>query len=319
VGKASASRLVVLVENYGVLLGLLVTFVAFSIALPSTFPTWPNVRAMLDSQAVVLILAIAETLPLRAGDFDLSISALMIASGCLTAELMTNGSGLLVAILSAVALGGVVGLINGYLVVKIGVDSFVTTLGMATALGGIAYAVVNSRIVTDFPSSLLTLARHQTFGLPNLTWFGWGLVIIAWYVYERTPVGRQLLFIGGSPDSARLAGVKVDRLRMFCLLGSAIISSLAGVVFAGSLGQIDPSLSSQFLLQPFAGAFLGATVITVGRVNAVGTMIALYLLVVGITGLQLLGAQPWVSDVFNGVALVLAVTFARIAAKSRVR
>jgi ribose transport system permease protein len=81
---------------------------------------------------------------------------------------------------------------------------------------------------------------------------------------------------------------------------------------------MDPSVASQFLLQPFAGVFLGATTIAVGRVNALGTLVALYLLVVGITGLQLLGADPWVSDVFNGVALVLAVAFARLAARANI-
>jgi ribose transport system permease protein len=105
--------------------------------------------------------------------------------------------------------------------------------------------------------------------------------------------------------------------RSTALIMSALLSSFAGLVLAGQLGAIDPSVGSQYLLQPFAAALLGATTITLGRYNAIGTLVALYLLVVGVTGLQLLGASSWANDVFNGVALVVAVTVARLTARSR--
>jgi ribose transport system permease protein len=303
-------------EQYGLVLALVVAFVAFSIALPSTFPTIGNVKAMIDSQAIILLLAIAVTLPLRSGDFDLSIAGLMTATSALTAQLTTHGTNLGVAIVVVLAVGLAVGLINGLLIVKLGVDSFVTTLGMMTALSGLAFAFTNNQVITNLPSDLLTLARQQILGFPIVVWIGWVLVVVAWYVYERTPFGRYLLFIGGSRESARLAGLRVDILRISCFVTCSLIAAFTGVLLAGNVGQVDPSIASQFLLQPFAGVFLGATTITVGRVNSLGTLVALYLLVVGITGLQLYGAQPWVSDVFNGAALVLAVTFARLAARS---
>ncbi|MBF4769761.1 hypothetical protein ISU10_18480 [Nocardioides agariphilus] len=123
------------------------------------------------------------------------------------------------------------------------------------------------------------------------------------------------MFIGGSRDSARLAGLDVDRLRIGGFVMCSLIAGATGILLAGNVGQLDPSIAGQFLLQPFAAVFLGATAITVGRFNALGTVIALYLLTIFVNGLQLLGAQPWVSDVFNGVALVMAVTFARLAAR----
>jgi len=305
-------------ERYGLVVALVVAFVAFSIALPDIFPTLGNLKAMIDSQAIILLLAIAVTLPLRAGDFDLSIAGLMAASGCLTAQLMTHGVSLELAVLAVLGLGVATGLINGFLIVKVGVDSFVTTLGMMTALNGLAYAFVNNSDITNLPSSLLNLARFEILGFPNVVWIGWLLVLVFWYIYERTPLGRYILFIGGSRDSAKLAGLRVDRLRMGAFLACSIIAALTGVLLAGEIGQMDPSVGSQFLLQPFAGVFLGATTIAVGRVNALGTVVALYLLVVGITGLQLFGADPWVTDVFNGAALVLAVAFARLAARANV-
>jgi ribose transport system permease protein len=316
----AATRLVQeVMSRYGVVVALAVLIIGFSIALPTTFFTKGNFVTMVNAQAIVLILAIAATIPLRTGDFDLSIAAVMTTSAAVTAVIVRGGGGVILALLAVIAVGIVVGLIHGLLVVRIGVDSFITTLGSLTALGGAAYAITNSAIVSGFPDSLLQISRAEFLGLPSLTWIGWLLVAAIWYFYERTPAGRFLVFIGGSREAARLAGGRVAALRIGAFVASATISAIAGLLFAASLGSVDPSVSGQFLLQPFAAAFLGATTITLGRFNALGTLVGLYLLVVGITGLQLMGAQPWVSDVFNGIALVLAVTFAVLAARSRGR
>lgn len=178
---------------------LVIAFVAFSVLLPETFPTLGNVKAMINSQAIILLLALALTLPLRSGDFDLSIAGTMTAAAAVVAQLTTTGTSIPVAIGAALALGVVVGLLNGFLVVKVGINSFIVTLGMMTALGGLGYAITGSSIVPNLPAGVLWLARTMIFGLPSVVWFGWALVLVFWYVYERTPLGRYLLFIGGSP------------------------------------------------------------------------------------------------------------------------
>ena len=306
-------------EQYGLLVVLVASFIAFWLLLPETFATEGNVRAMINAQAIILLLALAETLPLRSGEFDLSIAGVMTASGALIAQLTVNGTSLPVALLAVAALGVLVGLINGTLIFKVGINSFIATLGMSTALGGLAYAITSSKIVPNIPSEVLALSRTELLGFPTVVWVGWVVALLLWYVYERTPLGRFLLFVGGSRESARLAGLRIDRLRIGALIACSLLAALAGVLFTASVGQLDPSVSGQFLLQPFAAAFLGATAITVGRFNALGTIIALYVLTIFVTGLQLLGADPWVSNVFNGVALVLAVTFARMAARLSAR
>jgi ribose transport system permease protein len=298
--------------RFGVLLFLVAMIVAFSVALPDRFATAGNFRSMVESQAVLLLLALAATVPLRAGDFDLSIAAMMTATGAMGARILQDGGSLAVVLLLAVAMGVLVGLVNGFFVVKIGVDSFITTLGSLTALTGLTFAIARSEVIFGFDGGVVALARTDVLGLPLAVWYGWLLVLVAWYVYERTPVGRYLLFVGGGRDVARLAGLKVDRIRMGAFVASSTLAALAGIVLIGDLGAFDPSIGPSYLLQPFAAAFLGAATLYVGRFNAFGTLIGLYLLIVGITGLQLLGAETWVSDVFNGVALILAVTVARV-------
>jgi ribose transport system permease protein len=302
-------------DRYGLIVALFVFFAVFSLLVPSKFPTRANVESMINSQGLILILGLAVTIVLRSGGFDLSIAAVMTVMGALASVMTQHGTSLLLVFGVALVIGVVVGAINGVLVVRVGVDSFVATLGMMTLLSGVAYAITNSRVVFNIDGPILGVARHDVFGLPALTWYGWILAVVLWYVYERTPVGRYILFVGGSPESARLAGLPVDRIRIMSFVTASVLSSLAGVLLAGFLGGIDPSVANGYLLPPFVGAFLGATTISVGRFNALGTIVGLYVLAIAVTGLQLLGAQPWVTNVFQGGALMIAVTLARLVAR----
>jgi ribose transport system permease protein len=138
---------------------------------------------------------------------------------------------------------------------------------------------------------------------------------VLWYVLEQTPLGRHVYFTGEGREAARLAGVRVARIRVGGLVCSALAAWLAGVVLSGQTDGAVTTFGQPFLLPAFAAAFLGATTIRPGRYNAWGTLFSVLLLAVGTTGLQLAGAADWVTDVFNGAALVLAVTFANLAAR----
>ncbi|WP_297786638.1 ABC transporter permease [Aeromicrobium sp.] len=308
-----------IVAQYGVVFALLLLIVAFSILLPDTFPTLGNAKTIVNSSAVVLVLALAATLPLRAGGFDLSIAGTMIVSAGLVAKLTADGTPWFVALVVALGVGAVVGAINAALIVRLGLDGFVVTLGTLTALEGVALAISGGEILTGVSQPVINIATHQVLGIQSMTWFAWILVVVLWYVYNRTPAGRYLLFVGGSPDASKLAGLPVTRIRTIALMSGGAISGFAGFLLAGSFGAVDTSIAGQYLLQPYAAAFLGATTIAVGRFNAIGTLIGLYLLVVGIAGLQLFGATQWATNFFNGCALIAAITFAKLAANRRGR
>jgi len=295
------------------LAGALVVLVAICVTVFPQFRTASLFTTMLNAQSLVLLLALTATIVLRLGDFDLSISQTMVVSAAIIGALTKAGIPAWIAIVLALGLGGSVGLINALLVVKVGVDSFVATLGSFTSLSGLAYLITNSRIISGVPDGFILFARYQILRLPLITWYAWLLVIVLWYFYQRTPIGRYALFIGGNRNAARLVGIPVDPIRIGAYVVSGLLASCIGILFAGYFGAVDPSVGSQYMLQPFAAAFLGATAITVGRFNAFGTVAALYLLTVGITALQLLGAQTWVTNVFYGVALMVAVTAARLA------
>jgi ribose transport system permease protein len=298
-------------ERYALPVFLVLLIVVFAIWIP-TFRTVPNIQTMVNVQALIIFLAITATISLRAGVIDFSIASVMGLCGAIAARLGQDGVALGVILLAVLGAALAIGLIQGVLVVLVGVDSFVLTLGSLTALSGLTYLITGSSVLTHVPPKLVSFARVDIFGLPLTTWLGWLAVAAAYYVFEWTPLGRYLLFVGGNPHAARLAGVRVDRIRFGIFVSNAVLAGVIGLLLVGQFGVIDPTIANEYLLPPFAAAFLGATAITPGRFNAVGTMFAAYLLIVGITGLQLLGAQIWASNFFNGAALVAAVTFARL-------
>lgn len=297
------------VGPWAVPLLLAILFITFSIAAPRTFASFANVRVMIGGQATIVLLALAVIVPLRAGDFDLSISAVMILTGVTLGVLTAHNYPVGVACLIAVLIGPVVGVINGLLVVRFGIDSFIATLGTMTILGGLAGLISSNALITSIPTELTDFAAYRFLGFGTAVWAGWIIALSLWYILELTPCGRYLLFIGGNRGAAQLAGLRVNAFRQGAFIFSGTLSSVAGLLYAGLLGAVSPSTGSAYLLQPITAAFLGASAVKLGRFNVVGTLVAIYLLAVGITGLQLLGLQDWIADVFNGACLIGAVGF----------
>lgn len=315
-GRASRPAMRLILYRYAVVIALVVFLVGFSILLPRTFFTLGNARTIISSQAVLMILALGLTLPLTTGEFDLSIGSMLGAAAVLTAFFTGQMHWPLAIVVVVTMLVGVAaGLLNGFFVVRIGVNAFIGTLGTSTILTGLTLAVSGGQILDTVAAPLSAFVQHRIFGLQVPAYLAFALAVLLWYVYEHTPLGRNLYFVGEGREAARLVGLRVDRLRFGAFVASGAISALAGVFTAGQLGAADPSVGPSFLLPAYAGAFLGATTIKPGRFNAWGTVVALYLLVTGVTGLELLGASSWVQEVFNGAALLIAVTFARLVAR----
>ena len=304
--------------RYAVVITLVAFIVGFSLLLPNTFFTLGNFRTIVSSQAVLMILALGLTLPLTTGEFDLSIGSMLGCAAVLTAFFSGQLHLPLTAVVLATVLVGILaGALNGLFVVRIGVNAFIGTLGVSTMLTGLTLAVSDGQILNTMPQPLIDFVQHQIFGLAVPVYVGFALAIALWRLYEHTPVGRHLFFVGEGREAARLVGLQVDRLRFGAFIASGAISAVAGIFTAGQLGAADPSVGPNFLLPAYAAAFLGATTIKPGRFNAWGTVVALYLLVTGVTGLELLGTSSWVQEMFNGAALLIAVTFARFVAREQ--
>ncbi|SFL79582.1 ABC transporter permease [Geodermatophilus ruber] len=301
-------------ERAALPLVLLLLVVIFSVLRPTSFATTDNAAAILGAQAVLVVVALGLLVPLRCGDFDLSVGGTLTLATMIVAVLNgQHGLPLWLSILAALAAGAAVGAINGFFVIVFGINSFIVTIGIGTFLLGVVSWLSDNRIVSGIDSALLDLVvLTRVLGIPLAFYYALALCLLMWFVFERTATGRRWLFVGAGRDVARLSGIKVDRNRWGALITSGAVAALAGVLYAGTTGSADPRGGVAYLLPAFAAAFLGATSIQPGQFNPFGTLVAAYFLLVGITGLQMLGAEPYVQDLFYGGALVLAVALSQL-------
>ncbi len=284
----------------------------FSVILPESFGTIRNFQTILSSQSVILTLAIAFMIPLIAGELDLSLAGVLGLSNVLVGWLnVVHGWPIVPSVIAAVLAGSLIGLMNGLLVVGMKLDSIVVTLGMGTLLGGAALGI-QSLPVIGVSEELVNVVRFQVFGLQMSFYFALGLTLAVAYVLTFTPIGRHLYFVGAGANVARLAGLRVDRLKVGAFVAAGFVAAIGGVLLVGLLGSADPNSGPILLLPGLASVFLGVTAFTPGRYNAAGTFVAVYFLVSGITGLELLGYSGWISSVFYGASLVIAVALSRL-------
>ena len=302
---------------YGAVFVLIVMVVVFSILIPNTYPTWRNAKAILTSESTVLMVSLGLLVPAVVGEFDLSVGS-MVAFTSIEMALLSASMpwplALLLTLLSAI----VVGLVSGFLVVKVGVNSFIATLAMSTLLGGGSLWISGGKAVTEhIPESVTKLGQGELIGIPLPIIYVAVLAIIGWYCFNHMPVGRKLYATGGNRVAAELSGVRTKRLVVSAFVVSAAVAALAGVVTMMRSGSGSPSVGPELLLPAFAAVFLGSTTIIPGRFNVVGTVVGILLLAVGVSGLQQLGAEYYVVPLFNGGVLLVAVVVSRIVAKER--
>jgi ribose transport system permease protein len=291
---------------------LLVLFlVVFGIWTPRLFLTVGTFQSVASEQATTAMLAIAVLIPIAAGAYDLSVGATINLSTIVCVWLQTvRGWSMWPAIAVAVAVCVLAGIVNGFVIVRLRVNSFIATLGMASIITAVQ-DIVSGQSQPNPPTSTAwaNLTQLNVAGFQIIVLYLLALALIAWWALDRTPAGRYLYAIGSNAEASRLAGVAVGRYTWSALIASATVSGIAGVFYASQTG---PSLTfgAGLLLPAFAAVFLGSTQIKPGRFNLWGTMLAIFVLAVGVKGLQLVTGVQWLAEMFNGVALVGAVSFA---------
>lgn len=297
-------------ERFGLVV-LLLVIIGFFAVLPASsgaFVSPANISVVLASQSVVMIVAVGVLLPLIAGHFDFSVGSVTAFTSVLCAGLQTRaGLPLVLAIVIAVAVGAAIGLMNGALVARFGLNSFVSTLGVATLLGGVIQWYTGGLALIGIDPALTSFGASQIGGIPEVMFVVVAVLAVAWYLLTQTPFGRALYAIGSNPRSAVLVGLPRDRYTVFAFLASGALAGIAGVVLTARTGGANPDDGTSLLFPALAAVFLGATSIKPGRFNVIGTVIGLLFVSVSVSGLTLAGAENWVSAVFNGVALVAAV------------
>jgi ribose transport system permease protein len=299
------------VRNIGAVYVLIVICVVFSVWAPGTFPTISTVKQILDNNAITALAALGLVVPLATRTFDLSFAYVMSLSGVTAAHfVVANNLNLFLATLAGVGAALVIGLVNGIVVVVMRIDSFIGTLATGSLVQAFISFVTGDSTINSvkLAGSFSNMSQGIFGGVIYPVFYALILAIGLWIFMEYTATGRRLYATGFNLDAARLANIKVNKLRFCSLLTSAALAGFAGVMLASSLSSGDPSAGTSYLLPAFAALFVGATVFKQGRFNAWGTIVAVLMLGTGTVGLGLVAAPLWAAEMFTGVVLIAALS-----------
>jgi ribose transport system permease protein len=300
--------------RYAVIAVWVAMIAVYAAAEPGLFFRVPTFQTIFSSQQPLVFMTMALVCTVCVGEFvDLSVPAVFGFSATVLPVLVVNHHwGVLPAAIVAVLAALAVGVVNGLLVIMVGVNTIVVTLGMSTFLVGISLWMSNLNTISGLPAGFSKIALYDLGGLPIS--FYYGVVLVAGFAYllAFTPLGRHIRFVGASREVSRLSGVRVNRIRFGSFVAASALCGVGAVIAVAALGGYNPTTSDSYLLPTFAAVFLGTAIIEPGRFNPIGTFIGIYFLETGILGLQLLGLQAWVSPVFYGGVLVVAVTISTL-------
>jgi ribose transport system permease protein len=285
----------------------------FGILEPDTFLTDTTFKLVFSEGVITCLLALAFLVPLAGGVYDLSIGAIMALALALSVYLQLHtglppGLGAVIAVAACALMGW----INGFIVVRLHVNSFIGTLGVSQVLFAAVLLISdNKQIFGDFPESWSNVGNNDFLGIPIVVFILLAIAVVVWYVFEFTRIGRYLFATGGNPDAARLSGVKTDRMIWGAFVVSGVLAGLAGIIYSMRTGLFSSSIGPGYLFPAVAAVFLGASQLS-QRPNVWGTLIAYFALAFGIQGLVLSAssASVWSQPLFQGVSLIIAVALA---------
>lgn len=282
--------------------------ILFALWVPDTFLRTSTLTTLLNEQAITGIIAVALVLPFAAGAFDLSFAYNVGFGAILVASLVGNhGFPVWAATLLVIAICGAVGAANGFFVTVIGINSVIATIAVGSCLSAGVTWISGGNDIIGLSSSFQAIANHSLLGISLPVYYLLIIAVAIWYALEHTPSGRHVYAVGGNREAARLVGVRTGLVVFTSLALVGVAAGFAGVLVSAQVGAGDPSVGPAYLLPALAGLFLGSTQLQPGRFNVWGTLIAVFVLAIGVKGLQLAGAPFWLPDLFNGLALLIAV------------
>ncbi|MBX6382586.1 MAG: ABC transporter permease [Microbispora sp.] len=295
------------VERWGTLLGFALMIAAFWVAEPDTFGTLNNFKAILDQAAVTVLLGVGLTIVLAVGEFDLSFPySVGLASGVATLMMTDWGLGAGVAVVMGLVAGVGAGMVAGLVVSMQRASSFIITLAIGFIWMGVADAITGGQTISSgLSEGFISITDHRVGGITLAVFVALGFSVLAAAVLRATVFGRYLQSVGSNAEAARLAGLRMARIRTAAFAGLGIGVGLSAVIITARQAQFTPDVGQGLFLQPYVAAFFGMSVLGARRFNVFGTVIGALFIGALQTGLIIVGAASWVSEVVQGAVLLV--------------
>jgi L-arabinose transport system permease protein len=286
-------------------------FAALSLFVPN-FLSWFNLVALALSVSLVGMVACTMLFCLASGDFDLSVESVLAFAGVLAAVVINQTGSAALGILAGIAAGGIVGLVNGFVIAKIHVNALITTLATLQIVRGLGFIVSGGSAVGVSHPRFLDLGMENTLGLPNPVWITAACFLLFGVLLRSTSFGRHTLAIGGNREASRLAGIPVDRVKIVIFAMQGLMAGFAGVILASRMSSGQPNSSVGFSLDVISACVLGGVALSGGSGTMVGTVIGVLIMGTVQNVMSLMNVPTFYQYVARGLILLTAVGFDRL-------
>lgn len=306
-----------LLRRYGIVLMLLALIVYFSFG-SEYFLTGGNIVNVLRQSAVTGISAVGLTYIMLTGGIDLSIGSVIGLTAVTAASCMAKlGMHPLLACIISLLLGLLIGFINGVLVNYVEIPALIATLGVMTSVRGLCYILTGGLPVYGFPASFDILGKGYIGFIPVPVIVMIVVLIIGWYVLNRTRYGRYLYAIGGSREAARLSGINVDRMIVVTYMVAGFLSALAGLVELSRLSSGQPSAGDGFEMNVITAVVLGGISVNGGEGKFSGVVVGIFIMSVLANGLVMMNVYEFYQQLIRGIVLIFAVGFDQLSKRRK--
>lgn len=296
------------IQKFGAVLAL-VLLMAIITALNSNFLTVNNLMNLLRQVSINAFIAFGMTFVITTSGIDLSVGSILALSGAIVAKLIVSGVNTIVAIILGVLLGGVLGLVNGVLISKGSLAPFIATLATMSIYRGMTLVFTGGNPITvsgNYPLFEF-IGRGYIIGIPFPVILMFIVLLLLYLLFHRTAVGKKIFAVGGNEKAARIAGVKIDKIKLYVYSISGILAAVSGVILTSRLSSAQPTAGSAFEMDAIAAVVLGGTSMAGGKGSMVGTLIGALIIGTLNNGLNLLGVSSFYQQIMKGIVIILAV------------
>jgi len=308
-----------IMQSYGTIFSLLLIIIIFGAIKPGAFFSSINFWNVTRQMAILAVISLGTTLIMNVEEFDLSIGTIASFSGVLSAILAINGTPFIVALILGVSLSALIGFINGFIVTKFRVMSFIITLAMSRVIYGFTYWFSGGAIIfNEIPESFKVIGTAKLGPIPYLTILMVILALLFFYLTKYTALGRKLYAIGGNEQASRIAGVQVGLYKTLAFTIAGAMAGFAGVLLASRVGSAAPTAGDSYTLNAYATIFIGKTLFKEGVPNIVGTMVGVAIFTVLANGLTILQVPTFIQNILTGAVIVFAVVGQKLGSKESV-
>jgi L-arabinose transport system permease protein len=300
--------LVALVDKSGIILLFAGMFLLLSIFVPYFF-TWVNMVGLALSVSMIGMGACTMMFCLAAGDIDLSIEAVVAVSGVFTAVLINRTHSIAVGITGGIALGALVGLVNGFIVARFRVNALIVTLAIQQVLRGVGFIISGGSAIGISEQAFFTLGNGYILGVPNPVWIMIACFTVFGTLLKKTTYGKNTLALGGSREAVHLAGIDVRRVEITVFLLEGVVGGFAGIVLASRMTSGQPNASTGFSMDCISACVLGGVSLNGGVATISGAVVGVLIMGTLQNAMNLLNIPTFYQYVARGAILLAAVLY----------